>query len=287
MVQEVVTEDEAPSQGDERDEEDDGELERGFDMSPTELADVLVNKKNCDKFSVDIVNDLEAILCSPIRPRVSESSVTGLDYSYPPMLMEEEEVVVDNGAVRGGRKGKHAEEQHHQDEKQQNNNDEDEDVVVDEPVQKKARQTIIECRRTYLPSQQDKKKPKPGLGKQYTAKIAATSSSSRTSSSGSNNNAATGGIGPYGIVKVSQLKRSPPVGGGKGVRVEMTPIANHRLSTTTTEDDEEAPDHLEELLNSTNGGASGGKLRRLHRCQICSIAMEDQREFRKHVETHF
>lgn len=100
--------------------------EEGLAMSSMELADVLENKKTSDKFSVDIVNDLESILCSPIRPRVSESSTTGADYLLSGMMQNEVEVVME------------------------------EDPLQQQQQQQKKRAaattTIIECRRTYLPS---------------------------------------------------------------------------------------------------------------------------------------
>lgn len=123
----------------------------GLALSSTELADVLVNKKNSDKFSMDIVNDLESILCSPIRSKVSESSITGPDFIPQGLITAEVEVV---------------------------------DLDSDKPPSsllprgggKWPRPTIIECRRQYLPSSsgEDRKK---SVYKPYVAKIAASSSS--------------------------------------------------------------------------------------------------------------
>lgn len=131
-----------PTQIMETDPRDDKE---GLALSSTELADVLVNKKNSDKFSLDIVNDLESILCSPIRSKVSESSATGPDFIPQGMVPNEVEVVEMDGEKTA-------------------------------PLARKSsRPTIIECRRQYLPSSSGEDRSKKQSYKPYVAKIASAS----------------------------------------------------------------------------------------------------------------
>lgn len=230
------------------------ENDTGLGMSSMELADVLENKKrNNDKYSVDIVNDLESILCSPIRPRVSESSITG-GIAIGGETEDDEELVVD--AVRG-------------------------------PAESgKSRSTIIECRRTYMPSSAESKKP----SKQYTAKIAA---------------AVGVPSGQYGIVRVSGA------GGGGSSSSNGNKSKSHRspfplLRQTsggraikehysTTEDEGETLDDLlhremsgpeesagEEVIMVKAMGATD-----LIQCHICNEYMRDKYELMKHAQTHF
>lgn len=281
----------------------DGVSGRGLAMSATELADVLENKKNSDKYSVDIVNDLESILCSPIRPRVSESSVTGPEYSQAMLMLEEEQevVVVDDVVV--------VEEE------------EAEAVVVERrrPVSKpqmNPQRTIIECRRTYLPmggQDLDRSKKVAGMPSRppYTAKI----SSSLAGSSG-------GGGGQYGIVRInndytnannktrhtsitlnthirnSQLQAKYSSSSNKKTTASRN---NHRYSTT-----EDEGETLDDLLHRNSGdgqeeiatefvevdGKPGKRTKvevktEFHKCQMCNIVMDDKYELMMHAKTHF
>lgn len=255
---------------------------QGLTMSSTELADVLGNKKTSDKYSVDIVNDLESILCSPIRPRVSESS-TGPEYSQSMMMMMDDDVVVDDS------------------ERQQ---------------VKKPGRTIIECRRTYLPSAGEDRSKKVGAPGQsrpaYTAKI---SSAAVAGNSGSG--------GQYGIVRINNNSDSRNVN-LQNNRAKVTAINNQLLQRTnnsgnskvvskvaikesysTTEDEGET---LDDLLNREEvdsgqhqglvefidvGGLPGPRSKKtvvkteFHKCQMCNIVMEDKYELMEHAKTHF
>lgn len=219
--------------------EEEEEGVEGLGMSSTQLADVLENQKNSDKYSVDIVNDLESILCSPIRPRVSESSTTAPDYSclYPL-----------NGVVMDG------------------DEDEEEELVVDyeAPKQKKQRQTIIECRRAYLPAASTEER----LKKQYTAKIAAGTSSAATTTTSS---------AQYGIVRVNKIAGSSNATGNCS-RVQAT----KREIYSTTEDESET---LDDLLRRESREPQAKK--GLHQCQICDIVMTDKHQLLQHAKTHF
>lgn len=256
---------------------------QGLTMSSTELADVLGNKKTSDKYSVDIVNDLESILCSPIRPRVSESS-TGPEYSQSMMMMMDEDV-----------------------------------VVVDDSERQQAKtpgRTIIECRRTYLPSSGEDRSKKIGAPGQsrpaYTAKI---SSAAVAGNSGSG--------GQYGIVRINNNSDSRNVN-LQNNRAKVTAINNQLLqrannsgnnkvvskvvvkeSYSTTEDEGET---LDDLLNRGEvvsgqhqdlvefidvGGLPGPRSKKtvvkteFHKCQMCNIVMEDKYELMAHAKTHF
>lgn len=217
--------------------------EEGLAMSSMELADVLENKKTSDKFSVDIVNDLESILCSPIRPRVSESSTTGPDY----LMQNEVEVVM-----------------------------EEDPLQQKSPVKKKAATTIIECRRTYLPSSGSEEGGAGGAGKrpaQYTAKIAAAT-------------VAAGSSG-YGIVRVNNNNnniRSNIVG---GVVSRMGTQLLKKESFSTTEDEVETLDEFLQLEPRKRRVGAVIVKSEVHKCEICNVVLEGKYELMAHARTHF
>lgn len=280
-----------------QDEEEEEEQPQGLVMSSMELADVLGDKKNSDKYSVDIVNDLESILCSPIRPRVSESSTTAPDYGY---------IGVGGGKTSKGKMMVQYDEEDEDTAGDVTNDDdreEEEEVEVDvePPQQKKPRHTIIECRRSYITTTEDRSKSKPPVGggsggKQYTAKIATASAgqygivrvNSQKGNSNSLSNSTSSSLGRINIQRYAQHK-PPPV-----------KIKNEIYSTT-----EDEGETLDDLLLSTSGkGRSediefvdvggeeqrqGGKRKSidLNRCQICNIVMTDKHELLKHARTHF
>lgn len=122
-----------PASNADQDDDDDDEIINDEDLdNQMELM-----KRNSDKYSVDIVNDLEAILRSPIRSKLSESSITssGYDFMPPPLASDSLKEVV---------------------------------VVEQEAAKRPERQSAIECRRMYMPLT----KPSPSAAPLYVAKIA-------------------------------------------------------------------------------------------------------------------